>query len=277
VTTDVAEVTQATPVATQAESIQETAPDAAELDEARAALGLATQGEPSTEAAATGTELDADTQALLDANAARVREEASATARQEERRTLEEQQRLNQSRVQLDGIRRSFAQRAQAIRAFAEEQGWNKDAVNRVVETFNSHHAQVATVRDADWWDHTFDYVDSKLGDAAKTIRADYEAGKIENFHTLLDRITEAREQQATTGRYTKAQLEEEKVKAFIAGKRAAAQPGAQRTGLPQARSTGSPTSISQDQRNLADKDWVATTPLAEVTAARERIRAATQ
>jgi uncharacterized protein YnzC (UPF0291/DUF896 family) len=238
VTTDIAEATQADAAVTQTDVATESTPDTSELEEARLALGhVETQGTPSTETPSAGTETqDDDLKNLLDANSTRVREEAAAKAREETLRETEEQARLAQARRQLDGIRQSFAQRANAIRAFGREQGWDEASVNRVVETFNSHHGQSVQVRDAEWWDHTFDYMDAKLGDTAKAIRADYEAGKIGDFHTLLDRITDAKASAAKSGHISEAEAKEREALAFIKGKRAAATPGAARTGLPQSR-----------------------------------------
>ena len=251
--------TQANAEATQVDD----SPTTDELAEASTVLGH----EPvTTEPPSTGTEpqVDDDVTAAVEAARVAAAEEAEARGREAERRSFTEQQRIEQSRNQLEGIRRAFAQRAQAIREYSAEQGLTPEATNRIVETFNAQHAQTVTVRDADWWDHTLAYATQKLADAAKPILADYEAGKIDNFHALLDRITDAKAQSATAGRYTEAQLKEREALAFIKGKRAAQAPGARST-QPQSRSSATPPN---NTARMNDPEWARNAPIEEVNAA---------
>lgn len=275
-TTDIAEVTQASAPATQAEPVTESTPSADELTEARVALGVVeTPNAPSTEATVAGTEpqVDDDIKALLDAAKTSAAEDAAVKAREDARKEVENTRRAEEARRQIEGVDRSFKQRAQAIREFGEQQGWDTAAVNRIVETFNAHHAQSATIAAKDYWDHTVDYAVARLDEASsRAILADYNAQKFDNFHQLLDRITEAKATSASAGRFTEAQVKERELLAYIKGKRAVEGQASTRVGLPQSRATPSSSSIAQDQRNLADPKWVAEAPLAEVTAARARV-----
>lgn len=266
-TTDFADVTQTDVAATQV--TEDSAPSADELTEARSALGLeSTDAEP----APAGTEPDAqddDVKALLEANSKRVTEEASAKAREDTLRETEEQRRLTDSRNQFEGIKRSYAQRTNAIRQLGAQQGWDQQATEVVVNAFNAHHAQASSVRDGLWWDSIIDYARERVPDAAQSIVSDYEAGKFDNPYALFDRITEAKATASSKGMFTKSQLEEEKALAYVRGKRAAQKPGTSTTGLPQSRTSRASSSRSDDEL-LADPE----TPIETIMEIRARQRA---
>ena len=225
------DATQASAPVTPAD-VTESTPSADELAEARTALGLETQG-VSTESASTGTEpqVDDDVKDLLDKAKAAAAEEAEARGREAERKSHEAEATAREQRNRVEGIEKAFRETAQAIRGFARDKGLEPEDAERLVATFNAHHAQSSVVVSKEYWDGTIDYAVRKLDEAsAKSILADYNAAKFESFPQLLDRIIEASQKAATTGHYTKLQLEEKEALAYIRGKRAAQAPGARGT-----------------------------------------------
>ena len=221
-TSDVADATQLDGQATQAEPVTESS----DLEEARALLGEETQDEPEQEPDALETEAeeeeeDAELTAVIEARSQRAAEEAAERVRSEERQRAEEERGREERVSAFQGIQRSFETRAPRIRAHldAVAQGEAELNIDGILNEFNQHHAQAASVIAAQFWDVAETEAKDGLSEEGQKAIADARR-TAKDFPSFQKAIREAQRKEATANLHPQSRLDEERALGSLAFKR---------------------------------------------------------